>query len=133
MATPTKLALSTISYVILHVRNVEKATTFYRDVLGLKVKIEDGAWVELDTGKTVLALHGDDDAAFPAEPKGPTCVVFGVEDIHGTYEHLKKAGVTFDEPPKKVCDAGPGQIGMGADFKDLDGNTLSIFATVKEK
>jgi lactoylglutathione lyase len=133
MATPTKLALSTISYIILHVRNVEKATAFYRDVLGLKVKMQDGGWIELDTGKTVLALHGGEEDVFPAEPKGPTCVVFGVDDIQATYEHLKNAGITFDEPPKKVCDAGPGEIGMSADFKDLDGNTLSIFAIVKQK
>jgi len=132
MATPTKVALSTIGYVILHVHNAEKATAFYRDQLGLKVKMQEGGWVELDTGKTVLALHEDVDAKFPAEPKGPTCVVFSVENVHATYENLKNAGVKFEEEPRQVCEMGPGQIGVSADFRDLDGNLLSIFGVVKQ-
>jgi lactoylglutathione lyase len=133
MATPTRVALSTIGYVILYVRNAEKAIAFYQDQLGLKVKLKEGNWVELDTGKTILALHVDEKAEFPAEPKGPTCVVFNVEDIYATYEHLKSAGVKFEEEPKQVCEMGPGQIGVSADFRDLDENLLSIFGAVKKK
>jgi hypothetical protein len=103
------------------------------DQLGLKVKLKEGNWVELDTGKTILALHVDEKAEFPAEPKGPTCVVFNVEDIYATYEHLKSAGVKFEEEPKQVCEMGPGQIGVSADFRDLDENLLSIFGAVKKK
>jgi len=132
MATPTKVALSTIGYVILHVQNVEKATAFYRDQLGLKVKMQEGNWVELDTGKTVLALHAEQETKFPAEPKGPTCVVFNVDDVNATYEHLNNAGVKFEEKPRQVCEIGPGQIGVSADFRDLDGNLLSIFGVVKK-
>jgi|SRR5277367_4946765 len=133
MATPTKVALSTIGYVILYVHNVEKAIAFYRDQLGLKVKMKEGNWVELETGKTILALHGSEETQFPAEPKGPTCVVFSVDDIHATYEHLKNCGVKFEEEPKQVCEMGSGQIGVSADFRDLDGNALSIFGSVKQK
>lgn len=133
MATPTKVALSTIGYVILYVRNVEKAIAFYQDQLGLKVKLKEGNWVELDTGKTILALHVDEKSEFPAEPKGPTCVVFNVEDIYATYEHLKSAGVKFEEEPKQVCEMGPGEIGVSAAFRDLDENLLSIFGAVKKK
>jgi hypothetical protein len=32
---------------------------YYRDVLGITVKLHDGDWAELDTGGTKLALHAD--------------------------------------------------------------------------
>ncbi len=45
--------------VILLVSDLQKLITFYKDVLGMKVKRESEDWVELSTkeGTTRLALH----------------------------------------------------------------------------
>ena len=48
-----------IGMVILLVSDLQKLITFYKDVLGMKVKRESEDWVELSTkeGTTRLALH----------------------------------------------------------------------------
>ena len=49
MPTSTKVKLSKLSYVIVYVKDTEKATQFYRDVLGMPVKVDAPGWVEFDT------------------------------------------------------------------------------------
>ena len=128
MATSTKTKLSTLSYVIVYVKDTEKATQFYRDTLGMKVKVEAPGWVELDSGSTTLALHGAEN--LPAKPKeGNTDLVFTVENVYEAYDELKKAGVKFSHEPHQVCEEGD-KVGFSAGFNDLDGNTLSIFSYV---
>lgn len=131
MTVQTKVNLSTMSYVIIYVKDTEESTKFYRDKLGMKVKAGHPGWVELETGTTTLALHGTEDGkAVPQKPKeGQTCVVFQVEDIYGTYETLKSNGVKFERTPGEVCEA-EDKVGISADFHDLDGNLLSVFAYV---
>lgn len=130
MATSTKAKLSTLSYVIVYVKDTEKATQFYRDLLGMKVKVDAPGWVELDTGSTTLALHGIENAG--AKPKeGMPDLVFEVEDVFQAVEELKKAGVKFNNEPHQVCEEGD-KVGFSAGFNDYDGNTLSIFSYVKK-
>jgi catechol 2,3-dioxygenase-like lactoylglutathione lyase family enzyme len=54
-----------LRYVIKFVADMGKAVTFYRDVLGLKVKFESPGWSEFVTGETTLALH-------PASDENPS-------------------------------------------------------------
>jgi lactoylglutathione lyase len=127
MPAKTDVKLSTISYVILYVKDTAKAVPFYRDVLGMKVRAEEPGWVEIDTGSTVLALHSEEKP--PAERSGCGVVVFGVDDVQAAYESLKEKGVKFRGAPQIVCEAGD-KVGKGADFTDPDGNPLSIFGMV---
>lgn len=129
MPITTDVKLSTLGYVILYVKDTEKAKAFYRDVLGLKLKVDHDGWVELDTGTTTLALHGTDD--LPEKRLGQPIVVFNVPDIYAAYESLKSRGVKFESEPQKVCQEGD-QIGKSADFEDPYGNRLSIFGLVKQ-
>ncbi len=131
MATKTQVSLGTISYVILYVRNTEEALKFYRDTLGLQVKMHEDGWVELDTGSTTLALHHDEHAGKERTGSQPV-VVFSVEDIYGAYETLKNRGVKFAREPQTVCETGD-HIGKSADFTDPEGNQLSIFGMVPAK
>lgn len=129
MAVKTNLKVSTVSYVILYVKDTQKATEFYRDTLGLKVKTSEDGWVELDTGATTLALHGEkaEMCANQAE-RGPgkTTVVFNVDDVRAAYDALKSAGVKHLHEPKKVCETPHGD-GYSVDFEDFDGNLLSVY------
>lgn len=128
MPTSTKAKLSTLSYVIVYVKDTEKATQFYRDVLGMKVKVEAPGWVEFDSGSTTIALHGIENA--PAKPKeGNPDLVFAVENVYEAYDELKKAGVKFNNEPHQVCEEGD-KVGFSAGFHDHDGNSLSIFSYV---
>ncbi len=131
MSVKEGVRLSTLSYVILYVPNTKEALSFYRDTLGLAVKMDEDGWVELESGATTVALHGEQEPA-PNKGKETTTLVFAVEDIEKTYEELKAKGVKFDKEPKQVCET-PDQVGLSADFYDPYGNSLSIFSMVPRK
>ncbi len=130
MPTSTGLKLTTMSYVIIYVTDTDKAVSFYRDTLGMTVKVNHPGWVELETGATTLALHGTEKVAGNTERQA--CLVFNVDDVHVAAKQLKDKGVTLREEPREVCEEGD-QVGLSADFTDPDGNLLSIFSFVPKK
>ena len=110
--------------VILYVEDMGVQVSFYRDLLGLKVKEpadrDDWAgvhWVEMETGLCTLALHaggqrrlGDD------APK----IVFCVPDVPSARQALVRLGVPMGE----IRSPAPGvQV---ADSADPEGNRFSI-------
>ena len=131
MTTSTEVKLSSLSYVIIYVKDAQKALPFYRDTLGIKVKSDDGNWVELETGSTTLALHSNEELKTISR-EGQPVMVFSVEDLHDAFKALQTKGIKFNTEPHVVCEAGPEQVGMSADFRDADGNLLSIFGMVKK-
>ena len=131
MPTKAPVKLSTLSYVIFYVPETEAALKFYRDTLGIKVRMSEEGWTELETGGTTLALHADKGAKKPASAN-QAVVVFNVEDIDEAYEHLTAKGIKFDKEPQMVCETDD-QIGKSADFADPYGNRLSIFAMMPRK
>jgi len=130
MPVKTNVKISTLGYVIVYVKDTKQAVPFYRDTLGMSLKSEEDGWVEFETGSTTFALHGQEDLK-AERVLGQPVPVFTVEDFYGTYEALKSSGVPIAKEPQQVCEAGPGQLGMSAEFKDPDGNLLSIFGIVK--
>lgn len=131
MPVKTDVKLTNLGYVIVYVKDMEKALPFYRDTLGMKVKVDDSGWVEFETGPATFALHADTKLSGTRAP-GQPIPVFTVQDINHVYESLKNAGVKFESTPRQVCEAGPNQIGLSADFHDPDGNFLSIYGVVKK-
>lgn len=130
MATSTDIKLSTLAYVIVYVKDTKKALAFYRDVLGMKVRFDDNGWVEMETGAVTLALHADEKHKVD-QAVGPV-PVFSVEDIYAAYEGLKNKGVKFDKELQVVCEGEEGKVGKSADFRDPDGNRLSVFGYAKK-
>ena len=130
MPVKTNVKISSLGYVIVYVKDTKTAVPFYRDTLGIKVKSEEDGWVELDTGATTLALHGDKELTPNRSTKGQPVPVFNVDDFNATVEELKSAGVKFHKEPVQVCEMGPGKVGMSAEFSDADGNMLSVFGVV---
>jgi catechol 2,3-dioxygenase-like lactoylglutathione lyase family enzyme len=128
MAVSTNVKLSTMSFVILYVKDTAKSIPFYRDTLGMNVLMNEEGWVELEAGPTKLCLHGEPE--MKPEKAGLTSICFEVPDVIGYYEGLKTKGVKFEKEPHVVCEA-EGKTGKAADFRDPDGNRLSIFGYVK--
>ena len=131
MPVKTNVKISTLGYVIVYVKDTKIAVPFYRDTLGITVKSEEDGWVEFQTGAATFALHHHDKLKGD-RTHGQPLPVFNVDDFNGTYQALKDSGVHFEAEPKQVCEAGPGQVGMSAEFKDPDGNILSIWGIVKK-
>src|SRR6516164_7038894 len=108
-----------LRYTIKFVADMNKAVTFYRDVLGLQMKFESTGWTEFVTGETTLALH-------PASDKNPAGKVelgFTVPNVEAFYRDMSAKGVLFSMPPKKQ-DFG----GVLAQFVDSEGAHCSVGA-----
>lgn len=129
MASKTKVSLSTLSYVLLYVKDTENSLKFYRDVLGMKVDAHHPGWVELNVGSSKIALHNDDGKNRVKSHQ--SVLVFQVENVFETYESLKKAGVEFQSEPAQACEDSD-KVARSADFEDPDGNLISIFSYFKK-
>ena len=110
-------------------KDVEKAIPFYRDTLGITARVVDKHWAELEVEGFTLALHQADE--LPAEHSSSPTVVFNTDDVRATHAALKAAGLQVGKL-HQVC-SHDGQVGISGDFKDPDGNHLSVFGFVPEK
>ena len=131
MPTKSSLKLSTIGYAIVYVKDIAKSVPFYRDVLGVRVKVEGTGWAEFDTGATTLALHAEEEGKTHDARSGSTMLVFPVESIDDAHEVLKSNGVKIVKAPHQVCET-PTGIGYSIDFEDPDGNLLSLYTEKKK-
>ncbi len=122
--------LGHVGYVILSVRNVPRSTAFYRDLLGLVVRSESPGWVEFDMGQMVLVIHPYPGMMPFNNSNAMPEIAFECEDVMGSYARLREKGLFFSHPPVKVSQAGDAD-GMSAEFRDPDGNRLSIFGLVR--
>ncbi|HXG07993.1 MAG TPA: VOC family protein [Nitrososphaera sp.] len=119
------MAFRKVGAVILLVSNMEKSVKFYKDTLGLPVKMKSKDWTEFFNKDTVLALH-------PAKKKGKIktgsgmLVGFEVSDLDATVKTLKAKKVKFFKKPREE------PFGKHAIIQDPDGHLVSI-AEIKEK
>jgi predicted enzyme related to lactoylglutathione lyase len=112
--------------IIIYVQDMNNQVSFYRDVLGYRVRYpsdkenySDEFWVEFDTGACSLALHGGGQKRFGADaPK----FVFRVPDIHAARKYLTGQEVQMGE----IRSAAPGV--WVCDGSDPEGNKFSIEA-----
>lgn len=133
----TRTGIRSIGYVLVFVRDMQRAVAFYRDRLGLPVRMESAHWTEFDLGATTLALHLADDARGPApaphtDPAAKTGaaleIVFSADDPLAARAALVASGVVV-AAPKLVHEAGP-DVGVSCLFEDPDGNLLSVYGLV---
>ncbi len=109
------------------VSDLEKAKSFYADVLGLSVVDQRPGVMTVKTGPATLFVYQSE---FSGTNKA-TGVTFPVEDAVATAAELKAKGVVFEHydnvPELKL--QGDVYVGEGmaaAWFKDPDGNIISI-------
>ncbi|MDT4898207.1 MAG: hypothetical protein QOH25_3284 [Acidobacteriota bacterium] len=95
-----------LDYTVVTVSDMARSVEFYRDTLGLELRMESPEWTEFQTGATTFALHGggvQQDGSKPAEIEkhyaGACSIGFNVEDIDKTFADLKSKGVSFMMPP----------------------------------
>ena len=127
-AKSKQIAINAIGQISVTVKDIDKAVTFYRDVLGMNLlfQVPNPAMAFFDVGGIRLML------AVPtsAEHDHPASVIYyKVDDIHAMHKHLLDKGVTFDQNPHSVGQTPTHDIWM-AFFRDVDNNTLSIMSEI---
>jgi catechol 2,3-dioxygenase-like lactoylglutathione lyase family enzyme len=115
--------LGRIEQVAIPVRDLARATAFYRDRLGMKLLFEVPPQLAFfDCDGIRLALSTSSDPMY--DPPG-SIVYYRVADIEAAHAELEGGGVEFLKGPHRVAVLAGIEIWM-AFFEDTEGNTLAI-------
>jgi catechol 2,3-dioxygenase-like lactoylglutathione lyase family enzyme len=113
------IVVDRLDLVFYWVSDMDRAVSFYRDVLGLQLLRQDSAtWAEFDAGGRRFALHSAGEGQ-PVGGGGATAV-FAVGDLNRAKSELAARGVTFTHEGDVEGYA------RFASFLDPDGNSVQL-------
>jgi DNA-binding CsgD family transcriptional regulator/catechol 2,3-dioxygenase-like lactoylglutathione lyase family enzyme len=107
------------------VKDIAKAESWYRDVLGLKHLYTFGSLAFFDCGGTRLMLSQSEEVQ-----NGESLLYLRVADIEAAYSGLNARGVDFDGGPHMIHRHDDGTEEWMAFFKDPEGRHLAIMSSV---
>jgi methylmalonyl-CoA/ethylmalonyl-CoA epimerase len=126
MPTTTGSLLRRIGQISVNAHDLDRATAFYRDTLGLAHQFSANKMAFFDCGGVRLMV------GLPETPEfdHPGSVLyFDVADLAQAHETLVGRGVSFIQPPHRVATLGATELWM-AFFRDSEGNILSLMSQI---
>lgn len=113
------------SPALSQVSNLDKAVTWYQEVLGFQLlyKLDDMGWAELQS--EVARVNVGLSAVEAPQVKGGATLTFGVKDIDASRKLLESKDVRFDGDTLTI----PGMVRL-ATFYDPDGNKLMFYQSL---
>jgi len=121
-----KFGLSQIGQIAVSVSDLERATVFYRDKLGMKYLFTANGMAFFDSDGIRLML---------ARPEGGgaartnSVIYFKVDDIQSGYKTLSGRGVKFVERPELAAKTERFDLWLAC-FKDSENNDLCLMSEV---
>jgi len=114
-----------VNYAIIHVSDMKRSVSFYRDVLGLPLRFESPGWTEFATDGATLALHAsrrsNAEKDNPQEvPAGRCRPGLGVPNLDEFHKRMVASKVPCIQEPKEVFGA------RVAQYVDPDGLVISV-------
>ncbi|MEX2121455.1 MAG: VOC family protein [Pirellulales bacterium] len=127
MATASSdFGLAVIGQIALVVSDLERASRFYRDALGMRLLFEVPGMAFFDCAGIRLMLTLPE----PGKSAGTNSVLyFKVAEIQGAHDALGARGVAFVGPPHKIARLADHDLWM-AFFRDPDQNLLALMSEV---
>ena len=121
MTTITK-----IGQIAIPAKDIERATAFYKDQLGLQLLFttETMAFFDCDGVRLFVSLPETEEFAHPS-----SVLYFHVEDIEQAYKEYKEKGIGFIDEPHLIAKIGQTETWM-AFFKDTEDNTHALMSEV---
>ena len=125
--TTTDVRLSDIGQIAINVRDVEAATAFYRDVLGMQFLFAapNMAFFQCGAVRLMLGVAESPEFDHPA-----SIVYYRVDDIQQAHRSLVDGGVDFVAEPHCVHKTAETELWM-AFFRDPDKNVLALMQEVR--
>ena len=122
MPNDPDFGLKQIGQVAVTTHDVDRASAFYRDVLGIKhlFSIPTASFFDCDGIMLMLMLPSKPEFDHPS-----SIIYFNVHDIQQATETLLARGVHFEEKPNFVADMGSYDLWM-AFFRDSENNLLAL-------
>lgn len=127
MPDDADLSRATIGQLLIPVENLERATTFYRDALGLRFLFSAPPQMSFFQAGDVRLLVGVPE--HDADRRRGSAIYFRVPDIQAAFETLARRGVKFGTSPHLVHRAPTSELWL-SDFRDPDGNQLLLMSEV---
>jgi catechol 2,3-dioxygenase-like lactoylglutathione lyase family enzyme len=118
--------LSTIGQVLVPVRDAERATAFYRDVLGMRFLFAFPHMAFFDADGVRLYLSEPESPEF----RGKATLYFRVTDINVAVDVLEQRGAAFAERPQVVHRDGATELWMAFTL-DPDANNIGLMSEVR--
>ena len=114
-----------VNYAIVFVSDMKRAVSFYRDVIGLPLKLESPGWTEFATDGATLALHAseapapemDNPLQVPAGRCRPGLSVPNLDELH---KRMLERNVPCIQEPTETFGA------RTAQYLDPDGLAISV-------
>jgi methylmalonyl-CoA/ethylmalonyl-CoA epimerase len=119
---PAPIALSQIAQIAVPIKDLARATRFYRDTLGMTLLFEVPGLAFFDCAGVRLMLTKPEQPEFdhPA-----SIIYYKVADLAAAAAALEAAGVIFDAPPRRIAQLTTHDIWM-AFFRDSENNVLAL-------
>ena len=125
MPVGTQVALEKIGQIAILVKDVRRATEFYRDKLAMKYLFTAGNLAFFDCGGVRLMLDEPEKA-----DAGTSIIYFKVGEIHEAHEQMKARGVEFVDKPHLIAKLPDHDLWMTF-FRDSEGNLLALMSEVR--
>lgn len=123
MSRNLDFGLTKIGQIAINAHDIERATSFYRDALGIKHLFSvppKMAFFDCDGVMLMLSLPEKPEFDHPS-----SILYFDVDDIHQATEILVARRVRFEEQPTFVANMGSYDLWM-AFFRDSENNLLAL-------
>jgi len=112
-----------VGNVILAVKDLDKSTTFYHDILGLPIKNQRRSWVDFGQTGALLSIHPSSITSDHSSNNMESGIVIGflVGDVKSALDELRAKGVKIH---REIVDR---DAGKNAIVLDPDGYMVSLF------
>src|SRR5262249_53545882 len=127
MTTTIDIRLSQISQISMNAEDINRATEFYRDILGMKYLFSappNLAFFDCEGVRLMLTVPEREEFRHPG-----SILYFKVDDINAVHEGLLHKGVRFEDKPHPVARMKSHDLWM-AFFRDSENNLLSLMSEV---
>lgn len=114
--------LAGILQIAITVKEIERATTFYRDVLGLRLLMNAPNMAFFDCGGVRLYLASGEGTE---HQEASSCIYFRTHDISGLLRALKEKGVSIHQEPQILARMPEHDLWLMW-IRDSEGNLLGV-------
>ena len=120
----SSLGITGLGQIAINAHDIERATAFYRDKLGLRLLFTAGKLAFFDCGGIRLML----DVAEKPEFDHPSSILyFRVADINAAYRHMVDNAVAFEDKPHIIAKMPDHDLWMTF-FRDSEQNLLALMS-----
>lgn len=127
-AATLSIGISRLGQIAINVQQIDRATAFYRDILGLPLLFTAGNLAFFDCGGVRLMLTLPEKAEF--DHPG-SILYFTVPDIVSAHRQMLEAGVHFEDTPHLIARMPSHDLWMTF-FRDSENNLLALMCEMPQ-